>query len=124
MLDRQDTFDRVLEHLRKQREPAMRGVVGLCAYRDGPRKCAIGALIPDEKYGDLLEGLGAGAPSVLNAIPGAGPEDADFLRALQKIHDRPVQEYSTDFMGGVEDLAKAFAQEHSLEYDPPEELAQ
>jgi hypothetical protein len=124
MLDRQETFDRVLEHLREQREPSLRGA-GLCAYRDSQgRMCAVGALIPEHKYDHIFEGYGAAADVILQAIPGADWDDREFLRGLQGIHDQPVMEYALDFMVAVEDGAKAFADKHGLEYDPPEELAQ
>lgn len=50
MLTRQEALNRVMEHLRKQGKPAV-NESGLCLYRtaDG-LMCAIGALIPDDKY--------------------------------------------------------------------------
>lgn len=51
----QDLFDTVADHLLTQREACTEA--GDCVYR-GPNglKCAIGALIPDDKYDETLEG--------------------------------------------------------------------
>lgn len=124
MLDRQETFDRVMDHLRKQGRPAIH--VGTCRYRERGNKCAIGALIPDEEYRRRMEGLGAGATMILDAIPGAGSEDGSFLRALQLIHDGAATDHSEpgSFLEKVESRAAVFAKEHRLDYYAPEELAQ
>lgn len=124
MLDRQETFDRVLDHLRKQGEPAVNNM-GFCRYRteDG-RKCAIGALIPDELYQAGIENHTAEAPIVIDKIPGAAVwEDGAYLKALQKIHDEAERDGgSEEFLSFVEEYARRFADEHELEYDAPESV--
>lgn len=103
-LNRQLVFDTVREHLLKQDKKATNGP--LCMYRapDGC-KCAIGALIPDEKYSKSFEAHGVALVSILRAldpkfgnpdftitIRNTGEEygyggDVEFLGILQNIHD-------------------------------------
>ncbi len=59
---RQEIYDTVVGHLRKQGRPAMvGGSDNVCAYRgaDGT-SCAVGCLIPDEYYDDKYEGHNVG----------------------------------------------------------------
>lgn len=54
-----EQFDKVANHLIKQgkRSLALDGAGWVCAYRgEGGAKCAIGVIIPDELYGEHLEG--------------------------------------------------------------------
>lgn len=94
---RQRIFDRVVEHLAQQGKPAM--TKGTCMYRteDG-LSCAVGCLIPNDKYEPAMENQRVGA--VLNAWPALNKilgiskvsyiktADIDFLRDLQSAHDR------------------------------------
>lgn len=56
----QEVFDFVAAHLLKQNEMSVhqRGHTGGCRYRspDMERSCAVGCLIPDEAYGEWMEG--------------------------------------------------------------------
>ncbi len=98
MIDRQKCYDIAAKGLLKQNNKSMRlwtpGDPPVCAYRgDNGTKCAVGFLIPDEKYHLNMEGD-------INALvtkydPGplladAVDTDIDFLEALQAIHDSGV----------------------------------
>ena len=89
-MTRQEIFDKVVAHFAVQREAAAED--GVCMYRtpDG-RKCAIGALIPDEVYSQRLEDKSVGAlllefPDIMRAS-GLSEGDLCFLFALQDVHD-------------------------------------
>ena len=94
MMTKQEIFDTVVTHLRKQAVRSMRGPD--CVYRspDG-LKCAVGCLIPDSEYKSNWEGY-----TVLSISE--APENKDFqsylkskvgldnmklLQALQRAHD-------------------------------------
>lgn len=82
----QEAFEKVANHLLTQMEPSV-GPAG-CRYRaNNGLKCAIGCLIPDDKYYQDLEGLGAKHESVLAAISDFCG-DASLLFELQLIHDQ------------------------------------
>lgn len=82
----QDTFNKVARHLLAQ-DTKSEDENGNCLYR-GPDglKCAIGVLIPDDKYYKTLEGIRAES-SVVSKILKASREDRIFLKDLQQIHD-------------------------------------
>ena len=90
-MTRQEIFDKVVAHFAVQREAAAE--YGMCMYRtpDG-RKCAIGALIPDEVYsrrrceGKSVGGLLLEFPDIMRAS-GLSEGDLCFLFALQDVHD-------------------------------------
>ena len=95
MLTEQQVFDRVAKHLLTQNKKSGHWVCGTgfgrifdCLYR-GPNglKCAIGVLIPDEKYEPEFEGLGA-INKELCAAAGISHIGKDFLGDLQDIHDQ------------------------------------
>lgn len=116
MLDRQKTFDTVMAHLRAQGGPAIQN--HKCAYRGkAGTRCAIGALIPDENYNESLEGKSVFRREICAAIPGADTSDLAFLVGLQQIHDWSA--YDLDFLAGVEDEAKKFAENYDLTYKGP-----
>lgn len=108
MLNRQEVFDKVANHLINQSaksinvsEYALSG--NGCAYRgNNGMKCAVGCLIPDERYSPKMEGKSpSGANDVCREVfnqelfpeilhdesPTAPGTDWDFLRGLQTIHD-------------------------------------
>ncbi len=57
----QETYDKVVAHLRKQGIRAMKqepNGFSACVYRNNEGlKCAAGCLIPDEKYSPYMEGM-------------------------------------------------------------------
>lgn len=99
LMTKQEVFDTVANHLLTQMEKSTRKlpyasiervVMGACAYRgDGGLKCAVGVLIPDEKYSIDMETISAYAlcerfPEIAWILGSAGWEFADLL---QDIHD-------------------------------------
>lgn len=100
-MDKQTIFTKVATHLLTQNKQALRTVsMGTtCAYRgnDGT-SCAIGCLIPDDKYDPLMEGSSIDRnPRVLGVLSDIGIDTADqalntystyaLLDSLQSIHD-------------------------------------
>ena len=84
---RQEIFDIVARHLLTQGERSTAPKLG-CAYRDGSgRKCAIGALIPDDLYSRDLEGFRADSPCILKAA-NIDASDGLFAVGLQDVHDK------------------------------------
>lgn len=90
----QGLFDTVVTHLFTQGRPALitpeddfDGAVGDCLYR-GPNntKCAVGCLIPDDRYTPDLENLEASNPLVMSAV-GAPAEHGRLMKDLQLAHD-------------------------------------
>lgn len=105
MMTDQEIFTRVWEHLNKQRVASVLKEPGrdsMCAYRtpDG-RMCAVGCLIPDERYHPDMErktvgGLIDGFPEIRDLFFGAGAhtihdvynsQRAVLLDKLQGAHD-------------------------------------
>lgn len=94
-MTKQETFDTVVAHLRKQgRRATDRSEWAFCMYRteDG-MKCAVGCLIPDEKYSCTLEGMGLSPEGVVGKLMVALGHDLSLLRDLQHIHDDIGVEY-------------------------------
>jgi hypothetical protein len=90
----------VAEGLKAQNGRSYDSTSGSCMYRHDGKKCAVGMLIPDDKYSPGIEKAaiysvmyGSSSPeavaldSTLNAC-GFLPEDYQFLSDLQKVHDR------------------------------------
>ena len=89
----QNIFDRVVTHLLTQNAKALDDA-GYCTYRgfDG-RMCAIGCLIPPERYEKFLEGKSATSSVVLTAIGfdlNVNDYTRRFLEDLQAIHDNAI----------------------------------
>lgn len=84
---RQEIFDIVARHLLTQKEKSTNTIGSFCMYR-GIRglKCAIGALIPDEKYSPAFESCMVEEPEVCEAA-GISYEDVSFARGIQCVHD-------------------------------------
>lgn len=90
MMTKQEVFDAVARHLLTQRRRSFDGKAG-CAYR-GPegRKCAAGALLPDDQYDPRMEGhtvftVTRGTRDKFAAI--VGESNLGLLGDLQSIHD-------------------------------------
>lgn len=79
-----------------------------CLYR-GPegRKCAIGWLIPDEKYIPEMENYSLRSSGILE-VAEINPEDVNFCIELQVCHDKAYTEadmqFSLDHFRQVHDL--------------------
>ncbi|HZT03730.1 MAG TPA: hypothetical protein VFA39_15845 [Steroidobacteraceae bacterium] len=102
MLNRQACFEQAVSHIARQNCLALRygfDVFGqetmMCGYRSTSAsgrvlKCAVGALIPDDRYRKGVERCRASAIMAFldPALGKAGPEDADFIDSLQRqLHD-------------------------------------
>jgi hypothetical protein len=89
-MEKQEVFEKVSRHLFEQGEPSM-GSIGVlknaCLYRN-PKglKCAIGCLIPDDKYKDSLENTSASSPDIYNLF-GGKEVDSQLYGKLQGLHD-------------------------------------
>ncbi len=85
-MTKQETFDKVVNHLRKQGRRATRGPS--CAYRslDGAM-CAAGCLIPDSKYRPDME-FNTCEKRVVSIVLVEEGHDVAFVKKLQGIHDR------------------------------------
>jgi hypothetical protein len=100
-MGQQATFDKVVNHLRRQNARAM-GAFGLCRYRVvNGRRCAVGCLIPDDKYSPSLEGQSLDLPDSsqdLRAILEQEGHDVSLVRQLQMIHDTVlIHHWETEF---------------------------
>lgn len=106
----QEIFNTVVRGLRGQGwQRSVEG--GSCRYRcDDGRKCAVGHLIPDERYSPDLEGVAVVRPSVLYAL--GIPHYTPVLGRLQVLHDDsgPIL---------LEERMRRFGKKHNLEW--PEE---
>lgn len=118
MFDHQKAFNTAVTGIALQRAFASRAPRSVqCVYRaENGNKCAIGHLIPDDRYHPKMEGASiVNRPSIVSAI-GASSENVDFLQAMQTyLHDnfqlnRKCWEPETFW-----DAVKKFAAEHNLE---------
>lgn len=93
-------IDKVTAHLLQQNARCADDH-GKCKYRCDGMKCAVGCLIPDDKYEEAFEGIGVGmllhdsskhahrALPILEAIDvELGSPEHDVLYELQYIHDK------------------------------------
>ncbi len=89
----QEIYDKVKAHLIAQGRPAMED--DTCCYRTASGlKCAVGCLIPDDRYQPGFEGeaIGAMFSEPVNSISALmvelyGPKCLTLLRDLQTLHD-------------------------------------
>lgn len=123
-MNAQEIFDKVATHLIQQGEPAMNSN-GDCVYRnDQGLKCAVGCLIPEDKYEDRFENLGIGSVlhfdesrqrdvdglwDVLEEEGIAKDEHLQLLEDLQGTHD-----HWFDSMDEVKEKLGCVAGNHSL----------
>lgn len=86
-MTRQETFDLVVAHLRKQGRKCVDPDTNRCRYR-GPDglKCAVGVLIPDEKYSATFETRGALWSPISSVLRELG-HDPVLCNSLQLVHD-------------------------------------
>jgi hypothetical protein len=114
-MNKQEVFDTVVNHLRQQRCKAVSSEGSRCAYRgDGRTKCAVGAVIPDDEYGEWMEGQGV--VNVLEDPRAAALRErltgnVEMLTQLQAVHDfHMIEEWERDFQN--------IASWHGLTYTP------
>ena len=91
----QEIFETVAKHLFKQGERSMWGGSGegvpYCAYRgSGGKKCAVGAILPDDHYKPSMEALGIlSLVTIFPNLPEFIRMNANLLGKLQAVHDTP-----------------------------------
>ena len=114
----QETFDKIVDHLRKQNSKSLMEAPrdDSCAYRgqDG-KMCAVGCLIEDEFYDPSLEENIVSNPKVRNALRNSGYDiDGAFLKlmvSMQECHDlKAVKDWESSFC--------IIANDHNLELKP------
>jgi hypothetical protein len=129
--NRQDAFDRAVTGIIKQGRFAVRD--GSCCYRfdpdakaarpladyppevcyaTAPCRCAVGQLIPDDKYDITMEGKLAYAASIVDALGNPDEEDLRFLQALQEIHDACARD--DESLDAFISDARVFARQYGL----------
>lgn len=95
-MNRQEIFDRVLEHAKTMDGPSYfmeDGRSPTCAYRGcNGNKCLIGAILPDNLYcpkmeSNVIENLLLEHPEVDDYFQVQSEEDVKFLSSLQMCHD-------------------------------------
>ena len=88
---RQEIFDYVTPLLFAQGERSMLEGGTTCAYRgEGGMRCAVGFIIPDDRYTPALEGTSAMGPEVSAVLSNVVTTDDDLglcLTDLQDVHD-------------------------------------
>ena len=111
VMSKQQMLDKAVKGLASQgfvqsRGPGITENPGRCAYRGNEgRRCAIGWLIPDDKYYPELEKNGEGhklPKSVLNFRPSS----MSLVWRLQLAHDRAIN--PDQMKQNLKDLAKEF----------------
>lgn len=87
MRNMQEDFDTVITHLVNQGKRSIDSVRDMCLYRseDG-LKCAIGCLIPDDRYNPSIEDRLVTNSEFLKFFPEFAL-DATFYCELQSLHD-------------------------------------
>ena len=121
-MDRQKTLNIVVNHLRAQGGKAVKPNQGArCVYRapDG-KKCAVGALIPDEHYAPYMDvGGGMHASALMTNYPclasvlGVNEADKLFLDDMQsRLHDSSLS--TGDFQTSLEERVQRFADQYKL----------
>lgn len=114
----QEIFDTVLNHMRKQKVPAI-GCGDICVYKtENGLKCAVGCLIPDELYDPKMDESSEThnnntevsdnklVQKVLKKHLNIDFEDSmDLLVSLQIIHDQIDVEWSSEQEEAMMNLA-------------------
>lgn len=114
---KQRLFEQAYIALYKQGRRSLTPGRETCAYRGaGDCKCAIGHLIPDDRYDPRFEGKAACADYIMDAV-GVPYRTADFLEALQRdLHD--ALSGGRLFRSELDAAAKRFATTYNL--TPPQ----
>jgi hypothetical protein len=111
---RQEIFDTAYKGLAAQGFVRSQDSGGNCMYRGGGgRKCAIGHLIPDEKYRHELEDLTPSSESVRTAA-GLIKADEQFAYNLQVAHDSDYGGDASDTPADMKDRLAEFAEQYGL----------
>lgn len=108
-MTKQQTFDTVVKHLRKQKRKATHG--SACRYRtDSGLKCAAGCLIPDDKYYRVAEGRAAdSAPNAAILIEEG--HDVPLVQSLQSVHDvHSLDQWEAALAGVAKDYGLTYSE--------------
>lgn len=105
-MNNQEAFDLMVAHLIAQGRPSV-DEEGACMYRGQDNTmCAVGILIPDDKYTDDMEGDN---PHHLVGVD-FGDVDLRFLSEAQSmLHDQPAEDTEGDFMENMKTGARELA---------------
>ena len=93
-MKKKQVFKTVATHLLAQNSKSVEtGNDDMCVYKhDSGKSCAVGVLIDEKYYDDLMEGCAADSVAVIGAVGKSlgskvTRKDADLLCKLQNIHD-------------------------------------
>lgn len=98
-MTKQETFNRVVNHLRQQGHRAFDSEALHCVYFNQKTgdKCAAGCLIPEDKYDSSFEGRSIDCPKIARILK-EEKHDLFLVRGLQIIHDsKHVDEWENAF---------------------------
>ena len=118
-ISHQQTFNTVVEHLRKQGKKATTENDGCCYRTPDGLKCAAGILIPDSEYNHEFEGYSVYITPESRTLSLAGEfieklgHDIALVSCLQRVHDV----YESDRW---EEKFKAIADVFGLYYERPQ----
>lgn len=113
MPTKQETYDTIVAHLRKQGRKATDDH-GMCCYRaDDGLKCAVGCLIPDDLYDEGMEAMSVVGSPIYEIVCVRLDHDLQLCGDMQDVHDEwEVERWEIGFRG--------VAEAHNLTYTPPE----
>lgn len=125
----QEAFDTMLFHIRAQGYQRAVNEKGHCQYRANGKKCAVGALIPDDRYtSDLDTGYnGGGYPvqtaAVADTLASAGwrvdPQALKMYDQAQMCHDNALDPNCGGSPDNFERRMRALAARYNLTYTAP-----
>lgn len=108
----QEAFDKVCAHIKAQGHKSYDSDRNQCLYRNGPDKCAIGALIPDEEYQPEFDGrANSCVVAVAPKVPALQGLSGSFLLKLQEAHDHANED---NFVPSALGLLRVAAREYDL----------
>ena len=109
-MNAQEIFDTVARHLLRQN--ACSRYLGDCMYRNpNGLRCAVGILIPDDKYHENIETFDVYHPLVQAALPREVRRHTTLLRELQEVHDEQGPE---NWLEALKECAAQFSLEWRL----------
>lgn len=106
----QEIFDTVARHLLTQNVKSTGGQGGCKYLGDDGLKCAVGCLIPDEKYDPKIEGRGVDEVTSFLPFHVTGKR-LDLLCTLQELHDG---KYPRDWRVGLHRIATEYKLLHAV----------
>lgn len=118
-MTKQETFDTVARGLIAQGQKSIVPRTKTCRYRcnliDGTvLKCAVGMLIPDDRYDPSIETKGIRSLLAEGEIWSLNDHDVVLLTDLQMAHDGVEEVYGRTFSQGITQALRTVATEHGL----------